>query len=81
MEDEYKQEFSCPFCAEEFDIVGLYIHIEEEHQMELKQGVIKLFHFTLELVTISQSLMFIWSVMFHVCVFAYCDTLIVDMVV
>ncbi|KAJ8445007.1 hypothetical protein Cgig2_029201 [Carnegiea gigantea] len=38
VEDEYKQEFSCPFCAEEFDIVGLYIHIEEEHQMELKQG-------------------------------------------
>lgn len=39
VEDEYKQEFSCPFCAEEFDIVGLYIHIEEEHQVELKQGI------------------------------------------
>lgn len=39
VEDEFKQEFSCPFCAEEFDIVGLVCHIDEEHQVEVKQGV------------------------------------------
>lgn len=40
VEDDYKQEFSCPFCPEEFDIVGLFCHMDEEHQMELKNGVI-----------------------------------------
>lgn len=39
VEDEYKQEFSCPFCAEEFDIVGLFCHMDDEHQLELKNGV------------------------------------------
>ncbi|KAJ8444953.1 hypothetical protein Cgig2_029147 [Carnegiea gigantea] len=39
VEDEYKQEFSCPFCAEEFDIVGLVCHIDEEHQVEVKHGL------------------------------------------
>lgn len=39
VEEEYKQEFSCPFCAEEFDIVGLFCHIDEEHQVEAKHGV------------------------------------------
>lgn len=38
VEDEYKQEFSCPFCAEEFDIVGLFCHMDDEHQLELKNG-------------------------------------------
>lgn len=40
VEDEYKQEFSCPFCAEEFDIVGLFCHMDDEHQLELRNGVI-----------------------------------------
>lgn len=40
VEDEYKQEFSCPFCADEFDIVGLFCHMDDEHQLELKNGVI-----------------------------------------
>lgn len=39
VEDDYKQEFSCPFCPEEFDIVGLFCHMDEEHQVELKNGV------------------------------------------
>ncbi|XP_074320355.1 protein DEHYDRATION-INDUCED 19 homolog 4-like [Silene latifolia] len=37
--DDYKEEFSCPFCADEFDIVGLFCHMDEEHQVELKNGV------------------------------------------
>ena len=40
VEDEYKQEFSCPFCADELDIVGLFCHMDDEHQLELKNGVI-----------------------------------------
>lgn len=39
MEDDRKQEFLCPFCAEEFDIVGLCCHVDEDHPIELKQGV------------------------------------------
>ncbi|KAK9672961.1 hypothetical protein RND81_12G137600 [Saponaria officinalis] len=39
VEDEYKQEFSCPFCADEFDIVGLFCHMDEDHQVESKNGV------------------------------------------
>ncbi|EOA31388.1 hypothetical protein CARUB_v10014564mg [Capsella rubella] len=32
-------EFICPFCAEDFDIVGLCCHIDEEHPVEAKNGV------------------------------------------
>lgn len=39
VEDELKQEFLCPFCAEEFDTVGLFCHVEEEHPVEVKHGV------------------------------------------
>uniref|UniRef100_A0A453JZG0 Di19 zinc-binding domain-containing protein n=1 Tax=Aegilops tauschii subsp. strangulata TaxID=200361 RepID=A0A453JZG0_AEGTS len=29
----------CPFCGEEFDGVGLCLHIEDEHAAETKAGV------------------------------------------
>ncbi|CAH2044649.1 unnamed protein product, partial [Thlaspi arvense] len=38
-EDNLKAEFICPFCADEFDIVGLCCHIDEEHPVESKNGV------------------------------------------
>uniref|UniRef100_A0A1J3F7R8 Protein DEHYDRATION-INDUCED 19-like protein 7 n=1 Tax=Noccaea caerulescens TaxID=107243 RepID=A0A1J3F7R8_NOCCA len=38
-EDELKAEYICPFCADEFDIVGLCCHIDEEHPVEAKNGV------------------------------------------
>ena len=59
VEDEYKQEFSCPFCAEEFDIVGLVCHIDEEHQVEVKHGVIVLLISDLEL-TLVVYILFAW---------------------
>lgn len=31
--------FLCPFCAEDFDIVGLCCHIDEDHPIEAKNGV------------------------------------------
>lgn len=38
-EQELKQEFLCPFCAEDFDVVGLCCHIDEEHPAEARNGV------------------------------------------
>ncbi|XP_021722268.1 protein DEHYDRATION-INDUCED 19 homolog 3-like isoform X2 [Chenopodium quinoa] len=32
-------DYPCPFCSEDFDIVGLCCHIEEEHYDESKRGV------------------------------------------
>ncbi|GJM95469.1 hypothetical protein PR202_ga12207 [Eleusine coracana subsp. coracana] len=32
-------ELPCPFCGEEFDAVGLYLHIDGEHHAEAKAGV------------------------------------------
>lgn len=37
--DEQRPEYLCPFCAEDFDIVGLCCHIDEEHTVQAKNGV------------------------------------------
>lgn len=37
--DDPAVEFLCPFCGEDFDMVGLYCHIDDEHPIELKNGV------------------------------------------
>ncbi|KVH90244.1 Drought induced 19/ RING finger protein 114 [Cynara cardunculus var. scolymus] len=39
--DDPRPEYLCPFCAEDFDIVGLCCHIDEEHTVQAKNGVIK----------------------------------------
>ena len=41
MKGEY--EYPCPFCSEDFDLVGLCCHIDEEHPVEAKSGVINFF--------------------------------------
>ncbi|GAB2294300.1 hypothetical protein Dimus_028510 [Dionaea muscipula] len=38
-DDDCKQEFLCPFCTDEFDVVGLFCHMEEDHPMEVRDGV------------------------------------------
>ncbi|KAM4116508.1 hypothetical protein ACB094_02G056100 [Castanea mollissima] len=38
-DEESKAEFLCPFCAEDYDVVGLCCHIDEEHPVEVKNGV------------------------------------------
>ncbi|XVE82222.1 hypothetical protein DITRI_Ditri15bG0130400 [Diplodiscus trichospermus] len=38
-DEDFKAEFLCPFCAEDFDIVGLCCHIDEEHPVEAQNGV------------------------------------------
>ncbi|XP_050219882.1 protein DEHYDRATION-INDUCED 19 homolog 7 [Mercurialis annua] len=39
LDDDLKAEFLCPFCAEDFDVVGLCCHVDEEHPVEAKNGV------------------------------------------
>ncbi|KAL9265963.1 DEHYDRATION-INDUCED 19 homolog 3-like protein [Drosera capensis] len=38
VEDDVREEFGCPFCSENFDIVGLCCHIDDEHPLESKNG-------------------------------------------
>ncbi|KAF3456296.1 hypothetical protein FNV43_RR00946 [Rhamnella rubrinervis] len=38
-DDDLKAEFLCPFCAEDFDVVGLCCHIDEEHPVQAKNGI------------------------------------------
>ncbi|KAH7676497.1 Zinc finger RING/FYVE/PHD-type protein [Dioscorea alata] len=35
-----RAEYACPFCGEDFDIVGLCCHIDEEHPIEARTGVL-----------------------------------------
>ncbi|KAF2289123.1 hypothetical protein GH714_029013 [Hevea brasiliensis] len=37
VDEDLKAEFLCPFCAEDFDVVGLFCHIDEEHPVEAKK--------------------------------------------
>ncbi|MQM15226.1 hypothetical protein Taro_048166 [Colocasia esculenta] len=37
-EDDPRVEFPCPFCSEDFDIVGLCCHIDDEHPVEARNG-------------------------------------------
>ncbi|THG06591.1 hypothetical protein TEA_013283 [Camellia sinensis var. sinensis] len=39
-DDDIREEFPCPFCSECFDIVGLCCHIDDEHPVEAKNGVL-----------------------------------------
>ncbi|KAJ8493237.1 hypothetical protein OPV22_014958 [Ensete ventricosum] len=39
-EDESRAEFPCPFCFEDFDLVGLCCHLDDEHPMEVKNEIV-----------------------------------------
>ncbi|GFY89019.1 drought-induced 19 [Actinidia rufa] len=39
-DDDVREEFPCPFCSEYYDIVGLCCHIDDEHPVEAKNGVL-----------------------------------------
>lgn len=43
-EEEPRTEYSCPFCSEDFDIIGLCIHIDDEHPVEAKNGICPICH-------------------------------------
>ncbi|MQM11844.1 hypothetical protein Taro_044758 [Colocasia esculenta] len=38
-EEDPRAEFPCPFCAEEFDMVALCCHIDDEHPVATTKGV------------------------------------------
>ncbi|XP_034910386.1 protein DEHYDRATION-INDUCED 19 homolog 4-like [Populus alba] len=38
-EKDLKVEYICPFCGEDFDVVGLFCHINEKHPAEAKNGL------------------------------------------
>lgn len=42
-DEDIREEFPCPFCSEYFDIVGLCCHIDDEHPVEAKNGVLLIF--------------------------------------
>ncbi|KAL8160704.1 hypothetical protein V2J09_002241 [Rumex salicifolius] len=39
VDEDLEAEYICPFCSEEFDILGLCCHIEEAHPVESKKGI------------------------------------------
>lgn len=44
-DDDSNMEFPCPYCSDDFDIVGLCRHIDEEHPTESNYGVLPFFFF------------------------------------
>ena len=41
-DDDLNSEYPCPFCPEEFDLVELCCHIDDEHPVEANFGVRKI---------------------------------------
>ncbi|KAG4949129.1 hypothetical protein AAZX31_15G138500 [Glycine max] len=37
--DDFRAEFLCPFCAEDYDVVSLCCHIDDHHPIQAKNGV------------------------------------------
>ena len=42
-DDKFGEEFMCPFCGEDFDMVGLCCHMDEDHKREANNGVFNYF--------------------------------------
>ncbi|KAF8088707.1 hypothetical protein N665_0532s0067 [Sinapis alba] len=38
-DDDFQEEFACPFCAEAYDIIALCCHIDDEHNLESRNAV------------------------------------------
>lgn len=37
--DDFRAEYLCPFCAEDYDVVSLCCHIDDHHPIQAKNGV------------------------------------------
>ncbi|XP_051141922.1 protein DEHYDRATION-INDUCED 19-like [Andrographis paniculata] len=37
--EEKSEELACPFCLEDFDVLGFCCHIDADHRMEVKPGI------------------------------------------
>lgn len=42
-DDKIANEYSCPFCGEDFDVLELCLHIDDEHPADVKAGVCNFF--------------------------------------
>lgn len=40
--DDLKPEYVCPFCLDDFDLVGFCCHVDNSHPIEAKSGVFSL---------------------------------------
>lgn len=38
-DDDVEVDYQCPFCSDDYDLVELCHHIDEEHQLEATHGV------------------------------------------
>lgn len=38
--DESSLELGCPFCLEDYDALGLCLHVQDQHLIETKSGVL-----------------------------------------
>ncbi|KAH0637095.1 hypothetical protein KY289_037010 [Solanum tuberosum] len=38
-DDNVKTDLACPFCSEDFDMLGLCCHIDSDHRIEAKTGI------------------------------------------
>ncbi|XP_054785794.1 protein DEHYDRATION-INDUCED 19 homolog 4-like [Prosopis cineraria] len=38
-DDDFRAEYLCPFCGDEYDVLGLCCHIDEEHPVEANTGI------------------------------------------
>lgn len=61
VEDEVRPDFPCPYCYEDFDIVSLCSHLEDEHSCESKVTVRVSLHIYPHICTFCFSL-YVWSV-------------------
>lgn len=43
-DDEMAVDYPCPFCSDDYDLVELCHHIDEEHQLDANNGVISIHH-------------------------------------
>ncbi|MFS7931022.1 putative drought induced 19 type, zinc-binding protein [Helianthus anomalus] len=53
-EEESNLEMVCPYCSEGFDALGLCVHLEDQHPLEIKLGVSSFltFNFVISLLTV-----------------------------
>ncbi|KAJ6729409.1 DROUGHT-INDUCED PROTEIN [Salix viminalis] len=50
-DDELRTEYQCPYCTDDFDLVELCSHVDEEHYLEAKSGRLELLtnaHFVIQ---------------------------------
>ncbi|GJT09402.1 dehydration-induced 19 homolog 3-like protein [Tanacetum coccineum] len=50
-EEDLNMEMGCPYCNEGFDALGLCVHLEDQHPLQVKLGVFPLLSFVIHVMT------------------------------